>query len=98
MHVVRRLVTQLAFLTPALMAPALAVVTPRLVAAQDRPASTLWTAVNLYNASSTTRATGAYRLEVGQRAGGDVAVLIGPVEVSGEIGRASCRERVWIPV
>ena len=55
------------------------------LAAQDRPASTLWTAVNLYNASSTTRATGAYRLEAGARVSGDVAVLIGPVEIAGEI-------------
>ena len=55
------------------------------LAAQDRPASTLWTAVNLYNASSTTRATGAYRIESGARVSGDVAVLIGPVEIAGEI-------------
>jgi len=55
------------------------------LAAQDRPASTIWTAVNLYNASSTTRATGAYRLESGARVSGDVAVLIGPVEIAGEI-------------
>lgn len=55
------------------------------LAAQDRPGGTLWTAVNLYNASSTTRATGAYRLEAGARISGDVAVLIGPVELAGEI-------------
>jgi len=84
MHAVRRLVTKLALLTPALVAPTL-VATPRLVAAQDRPASTLWTAVNRYNASSTTRATGTYRLEAGARVSGDVAVLIGPVEIAGEI-------------
>lgn len=84
MHAVRRLVTKLVLLTPALVAPTL-VATPRLVAAQDRPASTLWTAVNRYNASSTTRATGTYRLEAGARVSGDVAVLIGPVEIAGEI-------------
>ncbi|MDQ8150689.1 MAG: polymer-forming cytoskeletal protein, partial [Gemmatimonadota bacterium] len=84
MHAVRRLVTKLALLTPALVAPTL-VATPRLIAAQDRPASTLWTAVNRYNASSTTRATGTYRLEAGARVSGDVAVLIGPVEIAGEI-------------
>ncbi|MEY4608291.1 MAG: hypothetical protein RL625_508 [Gemmatimonadota bacterium] len=80
MHVVFRLVALLLTCTTG-------------IAAQERPAdarpargsSTLWSAVNLYNASATTRATGAYRIESSQRVAGDVAVLVGPVVIAGEV-------------
>ena len=62
-----------------------AVVTP--VAAQQRPraGSTLMGAVGTYNASGTSRISGPLDVAAGREIPGDVAVLNGPVVISGTI-------------
>ena len=87
MHVGHRL-TRLAFILSASFTTTALSLTPVALVAQERAmrsGSTLWSAVNLYNTSSTTRATGPFRLEQGQQVSGDVAVLIGPVIIAGEV-------------
>ena len=87
MHVGRPLARLAVILSACLISSGL-VVAPRALLAQERPVrsgSTLWSAVNLYNAPATTRASGPYRLERGQQVSGDAAVLIGPIEIAGEL-------------
>ena len=50
-----------------------------------RAASTLWGAVGIYNATGTSRISGPLDVAAGREITGDVAVLNGPVVVSGRI-------------
>jgi len=50
-----------------------------------RAASTLWGAVGIYNAGGTSRISGPLDVAAGREITGDVAVLNGPVVVSGHI-------------
>jgi cytoskeletal protein CcmA (bactofilin family) len=73
-----------------LSAAAAAVVAPRAAVAQQdssgaRLSSTVRTAVEGYNASTTRRVTGAFSVPASTVVAGDVAVLNGPVTISGRI-------------
>ena len=59
--------------------------TPTGAQQRARAASTLWGAVGIYNASGTSRITGPLDVAPGREITGDVAVLNGPVIVSGTI-------------
>lgn len=59
--------------------------TPAGAQQRARAASTLWGAVGIYNASGTSRITGPLDVAPGREITGDVAVLNGPVVVSGTI-------------
>ncbi len=60
-------------------------VTPTGAQQRARTAGTLWGAVGIYNASSTSRITGPLDIAPEREIIGDVAVLNGPVVVSGTI-------------
>ena len=73
-----------------LSAAAAAAVAPRVAVAQQdssgaRLSSTVRTAVEGYNASTTRRVTGAFSVPASTVIAGDVAVLNGPVTISGRI-------------
>jgi hypothetical protein len=83
--ILRKIRWTAAWLLAALLLP------PGELAAQDRMSESVRLssvargATDLYNASSTSRVSGAYDLGSGKSSGGDVAVLNGPVTVAGTV-------------